>query len=93
MQDDNGITIEGAQYAICLGTYGGKEWTKEQKQDACQKYESLTGNKIETDNGYNYLPISMTVIILLGAVILTYVLINRKKSLKTNKHIRKNTQK
>ena len=44
---ETGLTGQGAQLAICNGTYGGKDWSAAEKQKACQRYEELSGNKLE----------------------------------------------
>ena len=83
-RESSGLSIEDAQYAICKGTYGNKEWSASEKQAACEQYEQLTGAKLES--GARHLElwvipvVSMTLVI--GATIVIYRLKTRKKAKK-----------
>ena len=38
MSTTKGLSIEDAQYMVCRGTYGGKTWSPQEEQAACDRY-------------------------------------------------------
>lgn len=84
MEPSSGLSIKDAQYMICKGTYGGKEWSLSDRQKACHRYEELTGTRLETDASNINLPLViifvLPLIIVLGYVIYRYK--NKRKLLK-----------
>lgn len=84
---ETGLTGQGAQLAICNGTYGGKDWSAAEKQKACQRYEELSGNKLEysTKSSPSIIP-GMAILCVLLVTILSIYIIKRNKSAKKKAH-------
>lgn len=69
MAINSGLSIKDAQHAICKGTYGRKEWSSSQRQTACQRYEELTGIKLES----NTQPIDLSFITIFASLLLIVI--------------------
>jgi len=70
MESNSGISIKDAQYAICKGTYGGRQWSATERQAACHRYEQITGVKVESSDGHADLLIVVAIVVLILTVIL-----------------------
>ena len=81
MENNSGVSIEDVQYAICQGTYGGKEWSEADKQAACQRYEEMTGGKSQTYD----LSVALAVLAPLILVAVIYAAYRHKKKQSSNK--------
>lgn len=83
METNPGLTTKDAQYSICKGTYGGKEWSSAERQAACQRYEEITGTKLESSSKPSDLSAAAVTFALFITIVFAYVLYRRKTTLKT----------
>lgn len=83
MESESGLTTEDAQFAICTGTYGNKEWSATEKQTACQRYEQLSGNKPIQDGVPTYILTGTIFFILLATALFAYALYKKKRTSNT----------
>jgi hypothetical protein len=75
-----GLSVEDAQYAICQGTYGGKEWSSPERYAACQRYEELTNKELQSSpNSINSSAIATSLALLIIVVCLSYLYINKRQ--------------
>jgi hypothetical protein len=83
MTTNSGLSASDAQYMICKGTYGGKQWSPSEKQAACQRYEELTHTKL--DNSTSVVgPLAIPVFFLLILVVVVFIFYqykNRRKKI------------
>jgi hypothetical protein len=95
----SGLSASDAQHAICTGQpYGRKEWSSSERREACQRYEKLTGKKVDVNISEGANPADFTVVIVAVAVLLVGSIYafyrfktnsNRLKKLKTDKRRKK----
>lgn len=82
MNIEPGVSIENVQLAICSGKeYGRKKWSEAEQQEACHRYEELTGIKPNTSSiqSANY---SVLLVLAVAILIVIFVYTYRRKSSK-----------
>lgn len=87
MDEQTGLSIKDAQYAICQGTYGDREWTAQEKQKACERYQDMNSAP-KNSNGLSI--IAVTIIICIIVAVVAYTLYGKRSSQKRIKSPRKN---
>ena len=87
MDEQTGLSIKDAQYAICQGTYGDREWTAQEKQTACERYQDMS-NTQNNSNGLSIIAVTIFVCIIVAVV--AYILYGKRNAQKRIKSPRKN---
>lgn len=82
-----GVSTEEVQHAICLGgSYGGKEWSASEREEACQRYEQMTGLVAPRANtGEGILMAGSIIGVVLLSAIVVYVILKRKTKRRARK--------
>lgn len=86
MKESSGLTTEDAQRAICKGTYGGKEWSSEERQAACLKSNEVYDPSATGSSTYvNVVLISAGVLLVTACIVVFYLKFRQKRLLLINK--------
>ncbi len=86
MEEQTGLSTKDAQYAICRGTYGGKEWTAQEQRVACERYQDMNST-LSNSGDLGVIAITLIVCIIVAAA--PYTLYGRRGSRKRVKSLRK----
>lgn len=87
MNQDKGLSGEGVQNAICTGqNYGGKEWSESERQEACERLETLTGKTVDTPSStaQNFDVAGIVIIGLVILVVVAYALYRTRRGSRKN---------
>lgn len=89
MDQEAGVSGEGVQHAICTGqSYSGKDWSDEERHNACERYEELTGVRLSTPASPTPPSFDVIVAVIVVSVVLitsAYVLYRGNHMLKKKK--------
>lgn len=89
MKESSGLTTEEAQRAICKGTYGGKEWSSEERQAACLRSNEVY-NPNMTGNDATYVDVALISVgvLFVAGIVMFYLKLRQKRSRPVNNKIR-----
>ena len=89
MEEQAGLSTKDAQYAICQGTYGGRGWTAQEKQTACERYQNMNSAH-NNSNGLSVIAAVTIIVCIIAAVVAYIILYGKRSSQKRVKSPRKN---